>query len=176
MKRQAHAQIVQNMVVALDNDAARTISAQSSFGVIKNKGQTHFAPIEALYLVENERLVVSDYRGNELSFDQLFKRLQRSDKQLQLRYAVFSDLRTRGYTVKTALKFGSDFRVYEKGKKPGEVHAKWIVYPIHETQKLSWQEFASKNRVAHSTRKKILLAVVDDELDVSYFEVGWLRP
>ena len=176
MKSQAHAQIVQNMIVALDDDASRTLSAQSSFGVIKNKGQTHFSPIEALYLVENERLVVTDYKSKQLSFDQLFRRLQRVDKQLQLRYAVFSDLRSKGYTVKTALKFGSDFRVYEKGRKPGEIHAKWIVYPIHETHKLSWQEFASKNRVAHSTRKKILLAVVDDELDVSYFEVGWTRP
>ena len=44
----------------------------------------------------------------------------------------FKDLRKKGYIVKTALKFGADFRVYEKGVKPGEDHAKWVVFPVHE--------------------------------------------
>ena len=54
--------------------------------------------------------------------------------------------------------------------------AKWIVYPVHETWTLTWYEWAAKNRVAHSTRKQLLLAIVDDESDVSYWEVRWTRP
>ncbi|NTV22891.1 MAG: tRNA-intron lyase, partial [Nanoarchaeota archaeon] len=100
----------------------------------------------------------------------------RHDKNLLTRYAVFKDLRNRGYIVKTALKFGADFRVYDRGKKPGEEHAKWVVYPVNEDASLTWYEFAAKNRVAHSTKKKLLLGVVDGEREVSFWECRWIRP
>ena len=85
-------------------------------------------------------------------------------------------MREKGYVVKTALKFGADFRVYEKGRRPGKSHAKWIVFADRETNKTSWQEFSAKNRVAHSTKKRLLLAIVDEESDVSYYEINWVRP
>ncbi|HLC22649.1 MAG TPA: hypothetical protein VJJ79_02655 [Candidatus Nanoarchaeia archaeon] len=45
-----------------------------------------------------------------------------------------------------------------------------------ETDSCSWYEFAAKNRVAHSTRKKLLIAIVDDENDVTYYSISWTRP
>ena len=104
------------------------------------------------------------------------KKAQRKDKRFWIRYAVFKDLRERGYIIKTALKFGADFRVYPRGVKPGEDHAKWIVYPVHESEAMTWYEFSAKNRVAHSTKKNLMMGVVDDEGDVSYWEVGWVKP
>ena len=89
---------------------------------------------------------------------------------------MFKDIRNRGYIIKTALKFGADFRVYDRGVKPGEDHARWIVYPVHEGETLTWHEWAAKNRVAHSTKKRLLIAVVDDEGDCSYWEARWVRP
>jgi tRNA splicing endonuclease len=41
---------------------------------------------------------------------------------------------------------------------------------------MTWHEFSAKNRVAHSTKKHLMIGVVDDEGDVSYWEVRWLRP
>ncbi|MCH6575484.1 MAG: tRNA-intron lyase, partial [Bacteroidetes bacterium] len=86
-----------------------------------------------------------------------------------MRFCVFRDIRNRGYIIKTALKFGADFRVYDRGVKPGEDHAKWVVYPVHETEVLTWHDFSAKNRVAHSTKKKLLIGIVDDEEDVRLF-------
>jgi tRNA splicing endonuclease len=40
---------------------------------------------------------------------------------------------------------------------------------------MTWQDFASKNRIAHSTKKRLLIAVVDEENDVSYFEINWMK-
>ena len=80
------------------------------------------------------------------------------------------------YIVKTALKFGADFRIYDRGVKPGEDHAKWVVFPVHEGETLTWYEFAAKNRVAHSTKKRLLIGIVDDESDVTYYEIKWVRP
>ena len=86
------------------------------------------------------------------------------------------DLREKGYIVKSALKFGADFRVYNKGANLGDDHAKWIVFCEHESNKASWTDFAAKNRVAHSTKKNLLIGIVDEEGDVTYYEVSWVKP
>jgi tRNA-intron endonuclease len=93
-----------------------------------------------------------------------------------VKYSVFCDLRKRGYVVKTALKFGAEFRVYDKGKSVGEDHARWILFPVSENNVMTWHDFSAKNRVAHSTNKALLIAIVDEEGDVSYYEEKWVRP
>ena len=117
-----------------------------------------------------------DGRNRKIPSGNFLKKAQKTEKNFWIRYCVFKDMRDKGYIIKTALKFGADFRVYERGVKPGEDHAKWIVYPVHETSGLTWHEFSAKNRVAHSTRKKLLIGIVDEEGDVTYYEIRWVRP
>ena len=104
------------------------------------------------------------------------KKLRKQDKKIETKFYVFSDLRKKGYIVKTALKFGAEFRVYEKGVKPGEAHARWILFCVKEHDMISWHDFSAKNRIAHSTKKNLLIGIVDEEGDVSYYEVKWERP
>ncbi len=131
---------------------------------------------EALFLVENKKMEIYDYRGKKLNEKSLYARFQKIDKKFKIKYQVFKDLRARGYIVKTALKFGAEFRVYDKGKSVGKDHARWILFPVSENQAMTWHEFSAKNRVAHSTKKNLLIAIVDEECDVSYYEVKWIRP
>lgn len=153
---------------------AFTFYEKSRFGE-KKAGKIEYSSVEALYLVSRKKMGV--YSGKKvIDFDSLLRKVAREDKRIEVKLSVFSDLRSKGYVVKTALKFGADFRVYRKGVRPGEDHALWILYPVRENERHSWQDFAAKNRVAHSTKKKLLLGVVDDEDDVSYYEVGWIKP
>jgi len=126
--------------------------------------------------MDAKKLVVKDTKGKKIKNDMYVKRAIKVESRFLVKYSVYKDLRNRGYIVKTALKFGADFRVYDRGVKPGEDHARWVVYPVHEGETLTWQEWAAKNRVAHSTRKRLLIGVVDDENDVSYWEARWMRP
>lgn len=174
MAKQALGKLLKSEVYCND-DVARDLWNKSLFGTKRGKGGVVFSLLESLYLVERENLVVSSARKT-YDFESFFNRCIREDKALRVRYPVYRELRSRGYIVKTALKFGADFRVYNKGVKPGEDHAKWVVYAVSESDVSSWREFAAKNRVAHSTRKKLLIAVVDEDGDVSFFEVGWVRP
>lgn len=137
--------------------------------------QIQYSLPETLFLVEKGKMDVF-YGRKKIASKELMKKAQRADKRIHVKYPVFRDLRERGYIVKTALKFGADFRVYEKGAKPGKKHAKWIVFADHESKRLTWHEFSAKNRVAHSTRKNLLLAIVDEEGDISYYECSWIRP
>ncbi|MFH1327201.1 MAG: tRNA-intron lyase [archaeon] len=167
------AQIIGEIISSNTNEA-HTLYKKSHFGEPVSE-KIQYTLSEAIFLVEKEKMEILS-KNKKIPKKELLKKFQKIDKRIQIKYSVFKDLRERGYIVKTALKFGADFRIYEKGKKPGKAHAKWIVFAEHETKKTSWHEFSAKNRVAHSTKKKLLLAIVDEEADISYYEVGWIRP
>ena len=140
----------------------------------KKRGKIEYSGVEALHLVDGGKMTVVS--GNkELDFDSLLQKLKKKDKKIEIKFAVFSDLRSKGYIVKTALKFGAEFRVYDKGVRPGGDHAKWILFTSKENEQMSWHDFSAKNRVAHSTKKKLLIGIVDEEGDVSYYEVSWTK-
>ena len=119
--------------------------------------------------MEKGKIIIIDKGTKKITYEQFLKKSRKLEPNFWTRYCVYKDIRNRGYIIKTALKFGADFRVYDRGVKPGEDHAKWIVYPVHESSTLTWYEFSAKNRVAHSTRKRLLIGVVDDEGDVTYY-------
>ena len=164
------------VVVTEDSDSAREIYNQSRFGTILENNCVQLSLLEAFYLLKKDRTKIFDGRKKAMSEDTFIKKAKKSDPNFIIRFSVYQDLRNRGYIVKTALKFGADFRVYDRGIKPGEDHAKWVVYPVHEGKALTWYEFAAKNRVAHSTKKRLLIGIVDDECDVTYYEIRWMRP
>lgn len=134
-----------------------------------------YSPVESVFLVESNKMQVFDFRNKEIVLSSLIKKFETKDKNFLIKYLVFKDLRKKGNIVKSALKFGADFRVYKKGSEIGEDHARWILFCLSEHSKMPMQEFSAKNRVAHSTHKKLLIAIVDDEGDVSYYESGWLK-
>ncbi len=157
-----------------NKQSAFALYEKSRFGE-KKQGKIYYSYPEALYLIEKNILVIRK-RIRKTSFKQLLKKLKKKDKRIEIKYAIFKDLRQRGYIVKTALKFGAEFRVYAKGIKPGQDHAKWILYPVRESEVLTWHEFTAKSRVAHSTRKNLLIGILDEEQDITYYEVKWTRP
>ncbi len=163
-------------VIAESNDITRDLYDKTRYGEPIDDKKFQYALIEALVLVERGKFILEDAKGKELTFEAFIKKASKLEPNFWVRYCVYSDLRKRGYIVKTALKFGADFRVYERGVKPGDDHAKWVVFPVSETDTLTWYEYAAKNRVAHSTRKRLLLAIVDAEGQVTFYECHWLRP
>ncbi|MDO8556630.1 MAG: tRNA-intron lyase [Nanoarchaeota archaeon] len=167
-------QFLTTKIVTPNTGYAQTLYDQQRFGEPSGK-KLGYALVESLYLIEKERLVVKDGK-KIIDFDTFIKKARKQEPNFWIRYVVYRDLRNRGYIVKTALKFGADFRVYDRGIKPGDDHAKWIVYPVHEGSHFSWYEFSAKNRVAHSTRKQLLIAIVDEEDDCTYYTIQWTRP
>jgi len=147
---------------------------RSRFGE-KIRGRIEYSLIEALFLISEGKMKLFS-GGKIITEENFFRKVKAKDKKVDVKFAVFSDLRKKGYVVKTALKFGAEFRVYEKGFFPGEEHAKWILFTVRESEKINWYDFASKNRVAHSTKKNLLIAIVDDEGDITYYEISWIRP
>jgi tRNA-intron endonuclease len=163
-------------VITESSDEAREFYNQSRFGSVTDAGKVELSLLEALYLFEKNKLIIKSEAGRKVSFESYLRKARKVEPNFWIRYCVFKDIRNRGYIIKTALKFGADFRIYDRGVKPGEDHAKWVVFPVHEGETLTWYDFAAKNRVAHSTKKRLLIGIVDDEGDVTYYEIKWTRP
>lgn len=167
--------LIDEVVMTESSDEARELYNHGRFGELDNN-RVSLALHEALYLMEKGKLEIIDKGKKPITYEQFLKKVIKKKKNFWTRYCVYKNIRNRGYIIKTALKFGADFRVYDRGVKPGEDHAKWIVYPVHETSSLTWYEFSAKNRVAHSTKKRLLIAIVDAEGDCTFYEVAWKRP
>lgn len=166
--------LISNKISSNEKEATNLFSKQR-FGE-KTGEKIFYTLTEAFYLIEEKKLELYNFQNKKLSKSEILKKFQKLDKKFYTKYIVFKDLRSKGLIVKTALKFGAEFRVYEKGKSLGKDHAKWILFPVEENEKMTWHDFSAKNRVAHSTKKNLLIAIVDEENDVSYYEVSWIKP
>ena len=159
--------------VISNSKGAMSLYGKSRFGEVIG-GKAYYSSVEALYLIDKKKLEVT-YSGKKLNYEKFLVFMEGLDVNFWPKYCVFKDLREKGYIVKTALKYGAEFMVYDKGIKPGEDHSKWILFPVFETNTLTWQEFAAKNRVAHSTKKNLLMGIVDEKNEVTYYEIQWIK-
>ena len=148
---------------------------QRSYGK-RIEDRLELAFVEAIYLLERKKIVVKKGK-TKMAFKALLEHGLKFDKRLHEKYTVYRDLRGRGLVVKTGFKFGCDFRVYKRGvlvkrgpKAPTE-HTRWIVYCVPEDYTCSFQELSRAVRLAHSIRATMLWAIVDNENDITYYEI-----
>ncbi len=153
-----------------NSQKAITLQNSKKLGEFKD-GKVIYSPFEALFLVEagKAELIANKKQTKE----QIIKIFSKKDKEFLTKYIVFKELRKKSYIVKAGLKFGGDFRVYDKNKFNSN-HAKYICYPI-KSQKIELKDLIAKIRISHSTRKKLLLAIVDSEEDILFYEIDWVK-
>ena len=168
-----NAQFVGEKISSVSEEAF-SLFEKSRFGE-KLKNKIEYSFVESLFLHSEGKMEI--FIGKKkVGEEELIRKIKKIDRKIETKLSVFSDLRKKGYIVKTALKFGAEFRIYEKGVKPGKDHARWILYTTRENENIDWHDFSAKNRVAHSTKKNLLIGIVDEEGDVTYYEVRWERP
>ncbi len=137
---------------------------------------------EAMHLVEREELEVEDGNG-KIALEDLFDRFCSHDDEFQHKYIVYSDLRERGYILKSGFKFGAHFRVYPRGVNPykegpksQKEHTKWVVHAVPEDHSLTFSEMSRAVRLAQNIRSTMLWGVVDSEKGVTYYKVERITP
>ena len=160
--------------VKIEEGSKRPIALheKSFFGKIE-EDTLNLSLIEACYLVEKDRLDV--YEDDILCTAAYLIDLLR-ERDVYAKYIVYRDLKDRGYVIKTGFKYGSEFRLYDRGRSPGKGHSDFLVKIIYENYNIPALDFASNVRVSHGVNKKLLLAIVDDDFDITYYNVEWTRP
>ncbi len=130
-------------------------------------------PLEAAFLVWKGRLRVLGERG-EVGLRDLM-RIFVSEPKAFLKYVVYSDLRRRDRVV--VYERSTDFlRLYPKGARVGEVAAKDLVLPLSEDQPVPHKYILDTVERVAKLRKGLILAVVDDEMNVTYYRAQNFLP
>ena len=106
----------------------------------------------------------------------MMKKFTKGDKDFPRKYIVYRDLRSRGFVVKTGFKFGTHYRVYSRGIKPGEGHAIWLVHCVPEEFTCDFHTFSGKIRLAQNVIKKMIYALVGKEGDITYYKIERFKP
>jgi tRNA-intron endonuclease, archaea type len=156
---------LKNDRVILGPEALQDLFEQGYFGRPKGKG-LELSLVEAAYLLDRSRIKISS-DGNDLEFKAFFQAASSLEKGFEFRYVVYKDLRERGYYVQPGR---PDFRVYPRGGHPGKSPAEFYVLVISERMPLPLQEVIEPVRVAGQMRKKLMLAIVDEESDITFYE------
>lgn len=164
--------ILLNDRVIVKDENAHNLYNKRYYGNLTDFG-LELSFIEALFLLTKNKIEIYDD-------DKLITKEDLTDiirqKHIFSHYLVYKDLRIRGYIIKTGFKYGSDFRIYERGHAPGDGHSNFLVKILSEEQEIKVRDFSSYVRVAHGVRKTLLLAVVDDEYDITYYDIEWTKP
>jgi len=186
-EKKLEGELLENRVV-IWNKSAVSLYDESGYGKPlpeEKPDRLELELVEAAYLLEKEKIKVfvkQKSKKKSLKFKDLFKLASDEVNEFATQYAVYKNLRDRGYLVKTGFKFGTHFRVYERGvklkrgpKAPHE-HTKWIVHAVAEESAFSLPELSRAVRLAHNIRATMLWAVVDKESDVTYYLVQRITP
>ncbi len=124
---------------------------------------------EAAYLVEVGRLAVAE-GGEPLTLAQVLERGQSQDDRFETRYLTYRDLRERGFVVREeAPRAGVDFTVRERGATAKAPSKFWVMAASErgDVDVGKAHEWASR---AAELSKVALIAVVDEEGDLTYYE------
>lgn len=165
--------ILSGMKVIVGDSETKSQLKEKGFGETEGK-RLVLSLIEALFLVDAEKLDVM--KGNKkLSFDDLLKIGAKHEEEFFNKYLVFKDLRGRGLLVRTGLKFGTDFRTYDRGSSIGKGHSKYLVHVVPEEYTCSFPEMARALRLAKNVNKDMIYAIVDEESDITYYLVDRMK-
>ncbi|MBN2067589.1 MAG: tRNA-intron lyase [Candidatus Diapherotrites archaeon] len=166
--------LLQNKVVV---EKKRTQSQLQQKGFGERTGHEYVLDLkEALYLLEKKKIKLKDGKGKSVGKKALLQHAEKREKGFYNKFTVFRDLREKGFCVKTGFKFGFDFRVYPRGKKPGQAHTQWVVHVAEQSERLSMPGLSRMVRLSGNIRTLMLVAIVDSENDINYYSVDRITP
>ncbi len=123
--------------------------------------------LEAAFLLSRGKLEI-EIGGRIVDFKYFFEQASLKQQNFELKYIVYKDLKDRGYYVQPS---AVDFRVYPRGSHPGKSAAKIFVRVQSERQHLPVKILQEVVTASENVHKQFILAVVDEEGDITFYEV-----
>lgn len=159
------AQLKKDRVLA-SKAAVAELYKTSYFGRPKAEG-LELSLVEAAFLLSRGKLEI-ELEGKILDFKTFFAQASLRQPNFELKYIVYKDLKERGYYVQPS---AADFRVYPRGSHPGKTASTIFVHVQSERQLLSAKFLQGSVNSAENVHKQFILAVVDEESDLTFYEI-----
>ncbi|MCX9084286.1 MAG: tRNA-intron lyase [Candidatus Methanoperedens sp.] len=152
--------------VIFEKNAIEELHNRSFYG--RPKGDTlEVSLVENAYLIYMGKIRV-EFEGEGLDFKNFFLKASSIFKNFELYYIVYKDLRERGYYVQPAV---TGFRVYPRGGHPGKTPAEFFIYVTSERIPLLLSSIITHLGTVENLKKRLVLAIVDEDSDLTYYEV-----
>ncbi|UCG69467.1 MAG: tRNA-intron lyase [Thermoplasmata archaeon] len=166
--------LIDDFVMVEDEKEASQIYNKGYFGNPQSGGALKLNLIEALFLLEGGKLEIKK-NNRRMNFVILFRYANNLYPDFEIKYIVYRDLKMRGYIVKPDVK-PAHFRVFPRGGKPSKSPSKFWVYAASERGIFDLEGVVSQIRGVLRARKKLLIGIVDEEGDLTYYQSRLVRP
>ena len=161
-------QFTNGKMIILPPDS-KNLYEKGYYGSLDEKSTLILEPVEALLLMERKRLELFDQDNTLMTPKRLIEIFIKDSPKFWTNYLVYKDLRNRGYIVKKGMSLDTAFRVYKRGAKIGEDTSKILVSVIIEGTPISLTNLDEIVTSSKSVRKNLVLAVVDRQGEVTYY-------
>ncbi len=152
-----------------DPPEAQAVYARGFFGTLTPYGLA-LDRFESVYLAEMGRITVEDSKGRGLDWPEVFRRATKFEPEFGVRYIVYRDLRQRGYVVRASPP-PIAFAVLPRGGTLHKTPARFWIEPYSERAPFDLARIAELAERAQTAKKTLLLALVDEESDLTYYRV-----
>ncbi len=157
--------------VRFDDPAeASSIYAKGFFGTIVAEGGLALDRYESVYLAEMDRVAVVRPSGGAVEWPDIFRRAVRGDPEFPVRYLVYRDLRQRGYVVRASPPPVA-FTVLPRGGTLHKTPSRYWVEALSERVPFDLARIFDLADRAQSAKRVLLLALVDEESDLTYYRI-----
>ena len=171
------------MSAELASDASSRVADPTEAGTVYGRGYFGTTSADALsldryetaYLREMGRLDLVDARGRPVDWPDLYRRAVRAEPGFAVRYVVYRDLRQRGYVVRRSPP-PTEFAVLPRGGVYHKTPAKYWVVAYSERQPFDLAQLEALAERAHGAKKSLLVAVIDEESDLTYYRLRRSAP
>lgn len=153
-----------------DPSDAGAVYGRGFFGTVGDPGLA-LDRTETVYLAEMGRVVLVDEREREVPWTEALRRAVRAEPEFSVPYLVYRDLRQRGYVVRESPP-PTRFAVLPRGGVLQKTPARFWVQPISERAPFDLPALLPLFDRAHAARKSLLLAVIDEESDLTYYRLA----
>lgn len=184
MSRKIQVEFIENFLVVWNPEEGSELYKMGYYGkplgIPKPKVPEFNVPLildlmEGLYLAEKGMINV--YEGPEkrkMMIRELKQKAKALYEEFDDKYAVYQDLREKGFVVTPGIKFGCDFAVYKYG--PGLEHAPYMVSVKRANAEITATEIVKAGRLATTVRKRFIIAVPDAQRkNIKYLIFKWFK-
>ncbi len=157
--------------VRFDDPAeASALYGKGFFGTPLPGGRLALDRYESVYLREMDRAEVVSTTGAPVAWSAIFRRAVRSDPGFPVRYLVYRDLRQRGYVVRASPPPVA-FAVLPRGGVLHKTPSRYWVEALSERVPFDLARLFDLAERAQTAKKVLLLGLVDEESDLTYYRV-----
>lgn len=167
-------ELVEDTVIIRDQKEGSQFHNRGFFGYPRSGGGLDLDLIEATFLLQSGKLTVVQ-EDHELSFPELFRHSASMIPEFDIKYLVYTELRSRGFIVKPD-SGDYDLRVYGRGDLPNRSREKYWVKAVSERSKFDIIEFFRLLALLKDDKRELLYGVVDEEGDITYYVVSYGVP